>query len=263
VPIVSGLSITAVKATRLRPVPEITLGRGGVHENRRFYLIDDRDRMINGKIIGELQTVIADYCDAERRLTLKFPDGRVISDEVRLGDMVTTKFFSQTATGRLVDGPWSGALSERFGRALRLVEAGDRETAVDRGAQGAVSLISRASLERLAQAGAGRALDVRRFRMLIEIDGVEAHAEDEWVGHRFQIGEATVAFAGHVGRCLITSRDPDTGVIDVPTLDMLGEYRKGLGTTEPLPFGIYGQVLEPGTIRVGDQVGPADSVPGR
>ena len=69
-----------------------------------------------------------------------------------------------------------------------------------------------------------------------------------------RVGGATVRFAGHVGRCLITSRDPDTGQVDVPTLDILERYRSGLGTTEPLPFGIYGQVLEPGKVRVGDKV---------
>src|SRR5436305_251563 len=68
------------------------------------------------------------------------------------------------------------------------------------------------------------------------------------------LGDAVVRFGGHVGRCLITSRDPDTGVIDLPTLDILGRYRGELKATEPLPFGIYGRVLEPGAVRVGDVV---------
>lgn len=260
-PAVVGLALTPVKATRLRRVDRIELGPDGVRENRRFYLIDSRERMINSKLVGELQQVVADYCDAERTLRLELPDGQVVDGEIRLGDQVTTTFFSQTAEGWLVEGPWSAALSDCFGQTLRLVEVGDRATAVDRGATGAVSLISRASLTRLAQAGDGRSLDVRRFRMLIEIDGVEAHAEDGWVGCTVRIGEATIEFGGHVGRCLITSRDPDTGQVDLPTLDMLGDYRTGLDRTEPMPFGIYGRVLEPGTIRVGDEVTPMDSVP--
>jgi len=263
VPVVVRLAFTAVKATRLRQADHIELGPGGVRENRRFYLIDERDRMINGKLIGELQQVVADYSDAQRTLRLELPDGRVVDDEIRLGDEVTTTFFSQTAQGQIVEGPWSDALSEAFDRPLRLVEVGDRETAVDRGPTGAVSLISRASLARLAQAGGKDSLDSRRFRMLIEIDGVSAHAEDDWVGRAVRIGETTIGFGGHVGRCLITSRDPDSGQIDVPTLEMLGDYRTGLDSTEPLPFGIYGRVLEPGAIRVGDEVMPMDSVPGR
>ena len=260
-PVVVGLAVTAVKATRLRQVDRIDLGRDGVHSNRRFYLIDARDRMINGKLIGELQRVIADYSDAQRTLRLELPDGRVVEDVIRLGCDVTTKFFSQTTQGHVVEGPWSPALSDCFGRTLRLVEVGDRATAVDRGPGGAVSLISRASLARLAHAGGADSIDSRRFRMLIEIDGVSAHAEDRWVGGAARIGEARIGFGGHVGRCLITSRDPDTGKVTLPTLEMLGDYRTGLDTTEPLPFGIYGEVLEPGTVRVGDAVTPLDSVP--
>ena len=80
------------------------------------------------------------------------------------------------------------------------------------------------------------------------------HAEDQWVGRRVRIGSALVAMKGHVGRCLVTSRDPETGKVDLPTLDMLGTYRRDLHTTEPLAFGIYGAVVEPGTVSVGDAV---------
>jgi uncharacterized protein YcbX len=257
-PVVTGLNITPVKATRLHAVDRIELGIDGVRENRRFYFIDERDRMINSKIAGELQTVIADYSDPERRLKLTFADGSMVEDDLRVGEPVTTRFFSEHREARLISGPWSEAVSEHVGRSLRLVEAAE-EGGVDRGADGPVSLISGASLIRLASVGGVDALDPRRFRMLIEIDGVEAHEEDGWVGDRpVRIGSATVAFTGHVGRCLITSRDPDTGVVDVPTLDILGSYRSGLGTTEPLPFGVWGGVVAPGHVAVGDEVAALD-----
>jgi uncharacterized protein YcbX len=97
-------------------------------------------------------------------------------------------------------------------------------------------------------------VDPRRFRMLIEIDGVPANYEDRWVGRRARVGGALIGWGGHVGRCLITSRDPETGEIDLPTLDILGDYRGRVEATEPLPFGIYGRVLEPGSVAVGDAV---------
>ncbi len=92
--------------------------------------------------------------------------------------------------------------------------------------------------------------------MLVEIDGVDAHAEDGWVGRAVRIGGATVSFKGHVGRCLITSRDPDSGQVDLPTLDILQDYRGSIDATEPLPFGVWGRVLEPGMVQVGDEVTP-------
>jgi uncharacterized protein YcbX len=250
---VAGLAITPVKGTRLRPVSRVSLGPSGVRENRRFYWIDERDRMVNAKTVGELQPVVADYSDADRRLSLTLADGTVVEGEVRVGEPVTTRFFSRVREDRLVVGPWSEAVSASVGRRLRLVEAG-HSGAVDRGAGGAVSLISRASLARLASEAGADSMDVRRFRMLIEVDGVPAHAEDQWVGRVARIGGAEVEFGGHVGRCLVTSRDPDSGTVDLPTLDVLQGYRKGIPATEPLPFGIYGRVVSPGTVAVGDAV---------
>jgi uncharacterized protein YcbX len=183
---------------------------------------------------------------------LTFPDGAVVEDDVRLGEEVETKFFSVTDSGRLLEGPFSQALSDYAGQPLELVEA--RASAIDRGSMGVASLISRASVARLAQENGDHDIDWRRFRMLIEIDGVDAHEEDTWLGRATRIGGAVITWGGNVGRCLTTSRDPDTGEIDLPTLDMLRSYRGEITTTEPLPFGIYGGVVEEGKVQVGDIV---------
>ncbi len=251
-PIVSGLAVTPVKGTRLHEVDRIELDVTGARGNRRFYLIDDRDRMLNGKQLGELSTIVADYSAADDVLTMTLSGGRRISAGVQRGEVIETTFFSRRRDARLVEGPWSGAITEHVGRPLRLVEASG--WAVDRGTGGGVSLISRASLARLAEEAAARAVDGRRFRMLIEIDGVPAHHEDSWVGRKLQVGDALVAISGHVGRCLVTSRHPESGVIDLPTLDILGGYRRDLGSTEPLPFGVYGRVLRPATVRLGEPI---------
>ena len=59
---------------------------------------------------------------------------------------------------------------------------------------------------------------------------------------------------GNVGRCALTTRNADTGVVDFKTLHHLAAYRRATETTEPLPFGVYAHVLEPGRVRVGDLV---------
>jgi uncharacterized protein YcbX len=208
--------------------------------------------MRNGKQLGSLQAVVAHF--EPPRLRLEFPDGSVVDGEIELGEAVTTQFFSHQVTGRLVLGPWSQALSDFCGQPLRLLESG---SAVDRGAKGPVSLVSRASLRRLGEQNGGEPYDVRRFRMMIEVDGVAPHAEDGWLGQRLQVGGAVLRFDGNVGRCLVTGRDPETGEVDAPTLDLLRGYRRELETTEPLPFGVYGRVLRSGTVTVGDTVEPA------
>lgn len=248
---VTALAMTPVKALRLHTVDAIELVAEGARDDRRFCVIDERGRMLNGKMLGSLQTVVGSFDPVAGELGLRFPDGSDVRAPVAHGEALEISFFSHACGARLLPGPWAAALSDHLGRAVRLVEP---ERGVDRGREGGVSVVSRASLGRLAQEAGESSVDARRFRMLIEIDGVEAHAEDGWVGRRVRIGPAVVAVNGHVGRCLTTSRDPDSGEVTLPTLDVLGAYRRELDSTEPLPFGIYGEVVSPGAVRVGDAV---------
>lgn len=250
---VTALSITPVKGTQLRAVERVTLDGSGVRENRRFFLIDESGEMVNATHLGALQTIVSTYSDDERQLSLAFPDGLTVEDEVQLGEEVQTSFYRQPMPARLVEGEWSETISQYVGQPLRLVEAG-AAGAVDRGAEGAVTLISRSSLAQLAERAERSNVDGRRFRMLIEVDGIEAHEEDSWVGQRLAVGEAVLGGRGHVGRCVITNRHPETGDIDLQTLKILGRYRRDADTTEPVAFGIYGEVLRPGAISVGDSV---------
>jgi uncharacterized protein YcbX len=249
---VTALSTTPVKGLRLNAAATLALGEVGAEGNRLFYLIDEQAQMVNGKRLGVLSAVCADYEAASGKLSLLFPDGSECSGFVTLGRELQTHFFSRTPTARVVDGPWSQALSDYAGTALRLVRADPRLSAVDRGPAGGVSLISDASIAKLASL-ADRTVDARRFRMLIEIAGVDAHEEDGWVGRCVRIGAARVVMRGHVGRCLVTSQCPERGVVDMPTLKLLS-YRLRAETSERLAFGVFGEVLEPGAVRVGDRV---------
>jgi uncharacterized protein YcbX len=250
---VTALSIAPVKGLRVANLQQLALGSSGALGDRRFYLVEQRGWMVNGKHSGALNTVEAELGEDER-LTLRFPDGSEVSAEVELGQTLQTRFHSRPRPARLVRGPFSAALSEHAGEQLRLVQAEDGSSAIDRGPEGGVSMISRASLATLAQAAGQPSLDARRFRMTVELDGVEPFAEDAWLDREVALGEAGVVLHGHVGRCIVTSRNPQSGAVDLPTLDLLRSFRSGLNTTEPLPFGVYGEVVRPGTVRVGDRV---------
>jgi uncharacterized protein YcbX len=250
--VVTALTTTPVKGTRLHTQTEIELTRAGAAGDRVFFIVDEHGKMVNGKRLGILAAVLADYDAADQRLRLRLPDGAEVADHLVDGKQVQTRFFSRRPLASLVSPLLSQALSDYAGRSLRLVRADRSLSAIDRGPRGGVSLIGDGSLTHLA-ALAGEHVDARRFRMLIEITGSDPHAEDELVGRRVRIGEALVEFHGHVGRCLVTSQDPDTGIANLSTLDLLA-YRKGLETTEPLAFGIYGQAIEPGVVKLGDPV---------
>lgn len=250
------ISIAPVKSLGLVHPEEVMLESGGVLGNRRFWLRDETGRLFNGKRSGELQQIRPEWDETTRRLALTFPNGERIDDEVELGDELESDMYTwHTVRSRTVRGPWQAAISRFVGRPLELLwaEAG----AVDRTPRGGtVSLVSRASVERLREeAGVDEPVDGRRFRMLFEIDGVGPHEEDDWLGAHVRVGDATVVFNGDIGRCIVTSRDPDTGVVDLPTLEALVRYRRE-GQSEDLPFGVYGAVAAPGRVRIGDIASP-------
>jgi hypothetical protein len=255
-PSVSWLSIAPVKGLALVHPQEVELERTGVAANRRFYLVDDDGRKFGLLRHGRLVQIRPEYDPDRDRLVLRLPDGSSVAGEIELGEAVTTRFGGdRPVPGRIVEGPWAEAISAHAGRPLRLVKTDRPGDGVDR-RRGQVSLVSDASVEEIGrQAGRGD-VDARRFRMLIGVDGCEPHEEDEWVGRYVHVGKAVVHLRGRVARCAITTQNPDTGIPDFDTLRTINAYR-GLHDGG-LDFGVYGQVVEPGRVRVGDPVEPLE-----
>jgi uncharacterized protein YcbX len=250
---IARISIAPVKALALVHPREVELGPAGVGGDRRFWLVDSDGRLVNDKTHRELLRVRADWDEGTRRLELEFPGGQSVEGIVEPGEEVDATLYGRPHPSRTVPGPWQDALSEYVGGPVTFLWSATG--AVDRGVfGGAVTLVSRGSLERLREeAGAAEPVDGRRFRMLFEIEGVRPHEEDEWIGGRAEIGEAVVAFTGNVGRCMVTKTNPDTTEIDLDTLGTLAAYRPE-GRTERLPFGVHAAVVKPGRVRVGDAV---------
>ena len=234
---------------------EVDLRERGVVGNRRFWLVDAGRRLVNNKRNGPLVSIRPEWDEQARELALTFPDGTRVAGVVELGEQpFEVEMYGYPLASRRVLGPWEDAISTYAGQRLTLLWA--EEGAPDRLYAGTVSLVSRESLRRLAEVAGEDELDGRRFRMLFEIEGVDAHGEDEWQGADVRIGDATIKVNGDVGRCAVTTHDPDTGVPTVDTLRALARYRRE-GRKEPLPFGVYGSVVVPGRVRVGDEVEPA------
>ena len=251
---VTAITYAPVKGLGLVHVDEVELERAGIRENRRFHLIDDDGRLINGKFAGTLVQVAAAADHDGTSLSLRFPDGSVQDGPVTLGEAVETNFYGRPVAGHVVNGAFAESLSQHAGRSLRLVRVDAPGDGSDRGADGTISAVSRGSLEEFAREAGEDSVDGRRFRMLFEVDGIEPHGEDGWTGRRVAIGEAVVRIHGLVGRCAVTSQNPDTGVPDLSTLRVIRKYRSEIETDEPLPFGVWGGVEVPGVVRIGDAV---------
>ena len=240
-------NVAPVKSLALDHPEEIELTEHGVAGNRRFYLRSG-GRLLNDKDCGALVRIRPSVDDG--RLALAFPDGRVVAGEVALGERVTTNFWGhRDVHGHVVEGPWAAVLSAYVGEELQLVRVDEQQSAVDIHVG---TLVSRASCERLGRE-LGAHIDARRFRMLVEVDGVDAHAEDEW--DRVRIGDAVVRVRGAVPRCAVTTHDPDTGVPTLDTLRGIKRYR-GLRDRRWIDFGVYFDVERRGLVRVGDLVQP-------
>ena len=238
---------------RLVSVDVIELEAHGVRGDRRFYLVDDEGALANAKRVPALLTVRPAVEDG--RLALRFPDERTVAGDVELGERVVTSFYGRPVAGRLVIGPWNEALSELAGKPIQLVQTEREGDGQDRGSEAGASLVSIGSLDALREAsGAERPIDARRFRMTVGIDASEPHVEDSWIGRRVSLGSAVVSVRENVGRCAVTTRDPDSGVRDLETLDVIAAYRADVPTSEPLPFGVWCEVVQPGRVAVGDAV---------
>jgi uncharacterized protein YcbX len=248
------IAIAPVKSMALTFVENALLTTDGIPGDRAFALIDEHGRLVNGKRAGPLATIRVDHEPLEGSLSMTWPNGDVVADRVELGEAIEAIFFGEARSARPVRGPWSDALSAWSGHSLRLVKM-PPGLGPDRGPT--ATLVSTAALGELARAGGDEApLDRRRFRMTFGIDGVPAYTEDGWIGRRVRIGEAIVAVAGNVGRCAVTTQDPDTGRPSWDTLHALQRSRGHLPTSEPLPFGVWAEIVEPGPVRVGDSVAP-------
>ena len=246
---ITQIATAPVKGFALDARDDVWLGENGVVENRRFLLVDDGgNRLRSSKTAWPV--VASGVYDADREeLTIRVPGGRELTGSA----VANGETFRCTAGGAEVDvgvveGPWTNALSELAGHPVRLV----RPELPGASLTEPVTVMSQASVDRLARE-AGTAIDVRRFRMLFTIDGCEAHEEDEWNGRSARVGEAVLRFGGPVDRCAVTTRDPDTGVVDLDVLGLIKSYR-GMSPKGTIDFGVYAEVVEPGRVRVGDAV---------
>jgi uncharacterized protein YcbX len=188
----------------------------------------------------------------------------VLEDEVRLDEPVRTDIYNRLAVGHVVGGPWAAALEAFAHRPVLLVRCdrpgGTRIKADEDRVRNGVSLVSDGSLAELArQLGVDR-VDARRFRMLIELEGADAHEEDTWIGGSVAAGSAVLSITKPDARCAIPTQNPDTGERDLDTLRTVLRYR-GFRADDPekkIDFGVLGEVLVPGTISVGDELTVTD-----
>jgi uncharacterized protein YcbX len=253
---VRAIHLSPIKSLGLMSSERATLTPDGIPGDRAFVLLDDRGEVATMRRYGALARAGSQFDPDTGRLVVVLPDGSELSGIVGGDEREAVLMFGRDIHGTIVEGPWADALSELANAPMRLMHIGNGH------AQDTypMSLLSQASLRELAlRSGTADAADPRRFRNTLVVDGIEPHEEDEWIGHRVRAGEAVLHVAERDPRCSMTTRNPQSGERDMDTLRMIAGYRSQ--QDGDICFGVYADVVQPGTVAVGDTVEPLSKGP--
>lgn len=245
---VSQLAIAPVKGMRMQSTGGVQLGEHGVTGDRVFLVVGEDGELLQTGRTPALVHIVPDW-DRERNvLTLGFPDGDVVQGTPEPGAPATTRMYDgREIPGWIIPGPLSAALSGYLGQNVHLFKRAPEHIGHD---DEPVTLMSEASLQALAPEFNGTVPDSRRFRMTITIAGADAWAEHGWRGQRVTIGEVILRVVAPVPRCVVTTRNPESGATDARILHALARLR---GKND-ITFGIWCEIVRPGQVCVGDAV---------
>lgn len=165
--------------------------------DRTYALVDAAGDVINAKRTPRVHDLSTDFDPASDVLTVEPPDGDQLTFDL--------------AAGADRAAAWFGSYFHTDVRVLRDTETGfpDRPTM-------GPSVISTASIEAVASWFEDLTVEGarRRLRANVEVSGVPAFWEDRFVGvdaPSFRAGDVRFEGVTPCGRCVVPSRDPDTG----------------------------------------------------
>jgi uncharacterized protein len=247
---VSELAIVPVKGMRLQRRTQIQLGQQGITGDRDFLIVDEDRNLLQTARNPGLLRIEPSWDPAQNLLALRFPDGSVVQDAPEPGAAAVTRMYDgREIPGRVISGPLSAALSGYLGQAVHLFKRAAGHLGSD---DAQVTLMSEASLHALAAEFSGTVPDPRRFRMTITVVGADPWAEHSWGGQELRIADTTLRVLEPVPRCVVTTRDPESGVTDARVLHALAKLRG----KKDITFGVWCEVIQPGHIHVDDTVIP-------
>jgi uncharacterized protein len=233
---------------RLQHSTEIQLSHRGVTGDREFLIVDDAGKLLLTARNPDLLRIEPRWDPARNVLALRFPDGSVVQDAPEPGTAAVTRMYDgREIPGRVIPGPLSAALSGYLGRAVYLFKRAADHLGAD---DCPMTLMSEGSLHALAAEFSGTAPDPRRFRMTITVTGADPWAEHSWSGQPVTIGDVALRVLEPVPRCVVTTRNPESGATDARILHALARLR---GKND-ITFGVWCEIIQPGRIQVGDLV---------
>jgi len=179
---------------------------------------------------------------ADGSVEVVLPDGTVTDDDGVLSDWLGRRVELRQATALSAEGPtYESPVDD---------EATDRdEWELWQGAPGPFHDSPRIRLSLVSTGTLGN-WDRRRFRANVLLDGA---GEDQWDGQEATLGGVRLRFGRQIDRCVMTTRPQPGGIArDTSVLKTIHRERNGL-------LAVRAAVRSPGTVRVGDELVPADA----
>lgn len=260
---ITEVNIYPVKSTRRIALDESEVLPRGLRWDRRWMLVDDAGKFITARQQPRLATVQTALEVGVLRVSAAGRPDLTLPLQPERRSIATVSVWRDTLEAVRV-GPQADAwFSDFLGVSCRLVQMTDdlvRAVSQDYGQPGdevsfadgfPLLLISEASLADL-NTRLPQAVEMRRFRPNLVVDGEMPYAEDGW--RRLRVGEVEFEGVKNCSRCIFTTIDPDTGEKhpDKEPLRTLSTYRR-----RPEGGVYFGQNLIPrsgGVIHVGDPV---------
>ena len=259
----SSIHIYPIKSTAPVDLPESIVEPRGLAHDRRFLVIDDKDRFLTARRYPVMVKIASALRDDGIEVTAPGHQGlRVANDSAGEPDREVTVWRSQVPAVDMGDAA-AAWFSDVIGASCRLVFMGERsrrEVDPDYARPGdevsfadgyPLLVTSKSSLDDL-NGRLDAPVTMRRFRPNLVVEGFEAYAEDGW--KQLRIGDVLFDAAKPCDRCVFTTIDPVEAV-----KDPAGEPLKTLGTYRDDPergilFGVNVIPRSAGVVREGDAI---------
>jgi uncharacterized protein YcbX len=215
-------------------VDELGLDSRGIVGDRLYAVYDTDGKLGSGKNSRRFRRM-----DGLLEFHARYDDGQPTLHAADGTPLRTPDGTALRGTGAQVD----AALAVALGRpGVRL----QREGAVPHHDAAGVHLVTTASLAWLHSLLPDASLTERRFRPNLFVEAVgTGRVEDGWAGRTLTIGTARLRVTRPTERCVMVNAPQ-------PDLAADGRILKVLGAESDLLFGVYADVVEPGTVRIGD-----------
>ncbi len=223
----------AVAALRRYPVKSMggealdvaALTPRGIAGDRFLAVTDDEGRLASGKDSRRFRRrdTVFDHAAHTR------PDGQVVVSD-------------GTTSWPVGDPTLDRHLSTVMGAEVRVLPEGD----VPHQDGSPLSLVGTASLRWCAERWGGTP-DPRRIRGNVVLDTDEPFLEEQWVGREVALGSARLRISERTPRCRMVDLSQDRVEAEEPWLKVLGHERD-------LCLAVYADVVQPGTVSLGDRV---------